>query len=98
MGNIIPVNFSGTNRGRTDKPVKETLPKYKFGVTLRHKNTGEKVVGVVITSFDLFDWAEANDYAIIAGFCFNTPPTVGLKTSLSVVDESPVIDPEPSAA
>jgi hypothetical protein len=98
MGELIKVSFSGKDRGKIEgrQESKSEGPKLKYGVTLRSKDSGMKLTGLVITSADLSEWAEANNFIILAGFLFNTPPTSGQKTDLQEVIET--TDPDPEVA
>lgn len=96
MGDLIKVNFSGKDRGKIEdhQESKSEGPKLKYGVTLRSKDSGKKLTGLVITSADLSEWAEDNNFIILAGFLFNTPPTSGQKTDLQEVIEKTDTDPD----
>lgn len=96
MGDLIKVNFSGKNRGKIEdhQKLEDEGPKLKYGVTLLAKDSGKKLTGLVITSADLSDWAEKNNFIILAGFVFNTPPTSGQRTELQEVIEKTDNDPE----
>ncbi len=72
MSNVINVNFTGPNRGKTSK---SKFPNIKYGVLPVRKVDRTIVLGTVITDINIEVWSKENGYEIVKWFKFNKVPS-----------------------